>query len=315
MIGRHWPRQMEMHSHIGVVQHGQADLAWGHGLALQHTQRHKRVERRDLVRLQTEAPQFLCHDDRVNPQPQRNRLAVARSERNVLRERGDFADAQQDFVARLGSELVGERLVQHDGVRRNRREGRGFRRQLPEVLVHAEDVNAVRTACAVSGVRRAGQREDGRGLEIRRQFSAEEAVAGGHRGLDFAEPCQRHVAQAAAHGVAHQQRADEDGAAQRRAQQHAQMRARVKAQAAEDERAEGHGVMECGDLSPLSAGDLSPSRSVARACAEAASARASRVTSISPPPFDNLTATSRLAKAARTRRTPKRALSVALARA
>ena len=194
-----------------------------------------------MVRLQTEAPELLIADDRVDAQPQRHGLPVARGERHVLRERGDFADAQQHFIAGLGGELLGERLIQHNGVRRDGGERRSLCCELPEVLIHAEDVDAIRATRAVGGVDRAGQCEDRRGIQLRGERRAEEPVASSHCRFDFAQPCQRHVPQAAAHGVAHQQRADEDRRADRRAQQHAEMRPRVEAQAAKGEGPEGHG--------------------------------------------------------------------------
>jgi len=82
------------------------------------------------------------------------------------------------------------------------------------------------------------------------------------------QPFQRSLAQAALHGISHHQRAAERRAANRRAEHDAQMRAPVEAQAAENERAEGHagkpevrsskweaGItgrrsLECGDQSP-----------------------------------------------------------------
>ena len=64
-------------------------------------------------------------------------------------------------------------------------------------------------------------------------------------------------------------------------------------------------VMECGDSSPLSAGDLSPSTSDAHPVIVLSRADASPLHLGSKFTSGYSTATSRLLKAARTRRTPK----------
>ena len=77
-------------------------------------------------------------------------------------------------------------------------------------------------------------------IDLLRQLHGEEAVGGSHRRVHPAEPGQCHRAQAAAHRIAHDQRADERRAPHRRAQHHAEMGAGVEAQAAQNEGAESH---------------------------------------------------------------------------
>ena len=72
------------------------------------------------------------------------------------------------------------------------------------------------------------------------EFRPKKPVVRGKRQLDPAQPRQRHVAQAPAHGVAHDEGADQYRAAHRRTQPRAQMRARVKTQAPEDKSRDGH---------------------------------------------------------------------------
>ena len=73
------------------------------------------------------------------------------------------------------------------------------------------------------------------------KFIPKQPVSGREREMYISQPLQRHLAQAFADGIAHQQRADEHGAAHRCPEQHAQVCARVEAQAAANKGPVGHG--------------------------------------------------------------------------
>ena len=73
------------------------------------------------------------------------------------------------------------------------------------------------------------------------QVFPEEPIGRRDRVSNSIKPLQRRLAQAAAHRIAHDQRANERRAPDGRAEQHAQVPAPVEAQAAADERAGRHG--------------------------------------------------------------------------
>ena len=89
--------------------------------------------------------------------------------------------------------------------------------------------------------------------------SEKELLAVSHLIREVGEALESPLAQRLSNRVSHDQRANQSSAANRHSQHDAKVRPCMKAQAAADERPEGH-AMECGDSSPLSAGDLSPSK-------------------------------------------------------
>ena|SRR6266849_4453882 len=74
-----------------------------------------------------------------------------------------------------------------------------------------------------------------------RQFRAQKPIIRGESKMDFPKPLQGHLMQAATHRIADHQCANQRRASYCRSKDHTKMRASVKAEAAEDERAEGHG--------------------------------------------------------------------------
>ena len=110
--------------------------------------------------------------------------------------------------------------------------------ELPKPLLDAEHLHLVGARPAIRPGRGAAQQKCGRhgGLQLASQFigqpGAEAVFRHAERAGDPAEPSPGKLPQGIAHGVAHRQRAGQDGAGHRDAQQDAEVRPPVKAQTA-----------------------------------------------------------------------------------
>jgi hypothetical protein len=119
--------------------------------------------------------------------------------------------------------------------------------KVPEALGDTEQLNGVGARRAVRAGGGAGELKDGQRGNVERarhtfaRSDLEETVIGRECEVDVANPIQGHVPQTATHGIADDQGADQNGAADNGPERGAEVRAGMEPEVAADEGEEGHG--------------------------------------------------------------------------
>jgi hypothetical protein len=178
--------------------------------------------------------------DAADRQTQSRRNIFLRRNGRFHREQRRLLEAEHDGVAGFDPQLAGQGRVEHDGIGRHSAKGRRRLRQRPEMLVHAEDLDAVGARGIVRRGGGAGQLEDRGGqavgnAEVIGQRGAEKAVSGSEGETGAANPGQSQVAQADADAIPEGKRADENGAGHRDAQERAEVAAGMETQIGQEQ--------------------------------------------------------------------------------